>query len=76
MISVFEDGTTLALYRDRERTCAEIAKFSRKTPASYRRLAEQAAAGCHDRGHALQPAHAQGASFAMMDQSRAVSSGS
>ena len=32
MMSVFEDGSTLALYRDRERTCAEIAKFSNKTP--------------------------------------------
>ena len=29
MMSVFEDGTTLGLYRDRERTCAEIAKFSK-----------------------------------------------
>ena len=28
MMSVFQDGTTLGLYRDRERTVAEIAKFS------------------------------------------------
>src|SRR3974390_2785360 len=28
MMSVFEDGSTLKLYRDRERSVAEIAKFS------------------------------------------------
>src|SRR6187431_2634676 len=43
MMSVFEDGSTLALYRDRERTCAEIARFSKKDAESYRRLADQAA---------------------------------
>jgi len=42
MMSVFEDGTTLGLYRDRERTCADIAKFSAKDAAAYRRLADQA----------------------------------
>ena len=44
MMSVFEDGTTLGLYRDRERTCAEIAKFSKRDAEAYRRLAEKAAA--------------------------------
>ena len=44
MRSIFEDGTTLAMYRDRERTCAEIAKFSKKDAEAYRRLADQAAA--------------------------------
>src|SRR6185295_1854520 len=44
MMSVFEDGSTLAIHRDRERTCAEIAKFSRKDADAYRRLSEQAAA--------------------------------
>src|SRR4029453_1695246 len=44
MMSVFEDGTTLGLYRDRERTCAEIAKFSKKDADAYRKLADQAAA--------------------------------
>ena len=28
MMSIFEDGTTLTLYRDRERTAAGIARFS------------------------------------------------
>ena len=43
MMSVFEDGTTLGLYRDRERTCAEIAKFSKKDADAYRWLAAKAA---------------------------------
>src|SRR5262245_46517646 len=30
MMSVFENGETLGLYRDRERTVAEISKFSAK----------------------------------------------
>ena len=38
MMSVFEDGTTLGLYRDRERTVAEIAKFSAKDAEAYREL--------------------------------------
>ena len=46
MSSLFEDGQTLALYRDRERSCAEIAKFSRADAEAFRRLAEQAAPGC------------------------------
>ena len=43
MMSVFEDGTTLALYRDRERTCAEIAKFSKRDADAFRWLSEKAA---------------------------------
>src|SRR6476659_1180142 len=43
MMSVFEDGSTLAIYRDRERTCAEIAKFSRKDADAFRWLSEKAA---------------------------------
>jgi phytoene dehydrogenase-like protein len=71
MMSVFEDGTTLGLYRDRERTCAEIAKFSRKDAESYRRLAEQAAAWLPMIAATLySPPMPQGASAAMMDQSR------
>jgi phytoene dehydrogenase-like protein len=71
MMSVFEDGTTLGLYRDRERTCAEIAKFSKKDAESYRRLAEQAAAWLPMIIATLYSAPMpQGASFAMMDQSR------
>ena len=42
MMSVFEDGTTLGLYRDRERSCAEIAKFSKRDAETYRWLAGNA----------------------------------
>ncbi|MBX5459713.1 MAG: NAD(P)/FAD-dependent oxidoreductase [Steroidobacteraceae bacterium] len=71
MMSVFEDGTTLGLYRDRERTCAEIAKFSKKDAESYRQLADQAAAWLPMIVSTLySPPMPQGASFAMMDQSR------
>ncbi len=71
MMSVFEDGSTLGLYRDRERTCAEIAKFSKKDAESYRRLADQAAAWLPMIVATLYSAPMpQGASFAMMDQSR------
>jgi phytoene dehydrogenase-like protein len=71
MMSVFEDGTTLGLYRDRERTCAEIAKFSKKDAESYRRLADQAATWLPMVVATLYSAPMpQGASFAMMDQSR------
>jgi phytoene dehydrogenase-like protein len=71
MMSVFEDGTTLSLYRDRERTCAEIAKFSKKDAESYRKLADQAAAWLPMVVATLYSAPMpQGASFAMMDQSR------
>src|SRR6185295_2810337 len=44
MMSVFEDGSTLAIHRDRERTCAEIGKFSARDAEAYRRLSAQAAA--------------------------------
>ena len=71
MMSVFEDGSTLAIYRDRERTCAEIAKFSRKDADAYRRLSEQAAAWLPMVAATLYSAPAPlGASFAMLDQAR------
>src|SRR5262245_22269782 len=71
MMSVFEDGTTLGLYRDRERTCAEIAKFSKKDAESYRKLADHAATWLPMIASSLySPPMPQGASFAMMDQSR------
>ncbi len=71
MRSVFEDGTTLAMYRDRERTCAEIAKFSRRDAESYGRLAEQAATWLPMIASTLYTAPLpMGASVAMMDQSR------
>ena len=69
--SLFEDGQTLALYRDRERTWAEIAKFSRKDADAYRRLSEQAAAWLPMIASTLYSAPmAMGASTAMLDQSR------
>jgi len=71
MMSVFEDGSTLAIYRDRERTCTEIAKFSRKDADAYRRLSVQAAAWLPMVAATLFSAPAPlGASFAMLDQAR------
>jgi phytoene dehydrogenase-like protein len=71
MMSVFEDGSTLAIHRDRERTCAEIAKFSQRDAEGYRRLSAQAAAWLPMVAATLYSAPAPtGASFAMLDQSR------
>jgi len=71
MMSVFEDGSTLALHRDRERTRAEIARFSRRDADAYVRLAEQAAAWLPMIAASLYSAPApMGATTAMMDQSR------
>ncbi len=68
---LFEDGQTLSLYRDRERTWAEIAKLSRKDADSYRRLSEQAAAWLPMIASTLYSAPMpMGASTAMLDQSR------
>jgi len=71
MMSVFEDGSTLSIHRDRERTCTEIAKYSKKDADAYRRLAEEAAgylpmvlAGLYS------PPTPLGATYALMDQSR------
>jgi phytoene dehydrogenase-like protein len=71
MMSVFEDGSTLALYRDRERTCAEIARFSKKDAEAYRRLSSQAAAWLPIVASTLYaPPAPQGASFALLDKTR------
>jgi len=71
MMSVFEDGTTLGLYRDRERTCADIAKFSSRDADAYRRLADQAATWLPMIAATMYTLPMpQGALFAMMDQSR------
>jgi phytoene dehydrogenase-like protein len=71
MMSVFEDGSTLAIHRDRERTCAEIAKFSQRDAEAFRRLSAQAAAWLPMVAATLYSAPAPaGASFAMLDQSR------
>jgi phytoene dehydrogenase-like protein len=70
MMSIFEDGATLALHRDRERTRAEIAKFSARDADAYVRLAEEAARWRPMIESTLYSAPApMGASTAMMDQS-------
>jgi phytoene dehydrogenase-like protein len=71
MMSVFEDGRTLGLYRDRERTCAEIAQFSARDADAYRWLADKAAAYLPMVVASLYTAPAPvGATYAFMDQSR------
>jgi phytoene dehydrogenase-like protein len=71
MISVFEDGTTLGMYRDRERTAADIAKFSKKDAEAFRRLAEMAATFLPMiESQLYSPPLPVGASYALMDQSR------
>jgi len=71
MMSVFEDGQTLGLYRDRDRTCAEIAKFSQKDAEAYRWLADKAAGYLPMVTASLYTTPAPlGATYALMDQSR------
>ena len=71
MMSVFEDGSTLRLYRDRQRSKAEIAKFSKKDADSFIKLSEKAAMWLPMIAASLYAAPApMGASAAMMDQSR------
>ncbi len=71
MMSVFEDGTTLGLYRDRDRTCEEIARFSKRDAETYRWLADKAAGYLPMIAASLytQPAPL-GATYALLDQSR------
>ncbi len=71
MMSVFEDGTTLGMYRDRERTVADIAKFSKKDAEAFRRLADMAATFLPMiQSQLYSPPAPLGASYALMDQSR------
>jgi phytoene dehydrogenase-like protein len=71
MMSVFEDGTTLGLYRDREKSVAEIAKFSKKDAETYRWLAAKAAVYLPMITASLYaPPAPLGATYALMDQSR------
>jgi len=71
MMSVFEDGSTLTLYRDRERSAAEIAKFSRRDADAFRRMSVQAAAWLPMIAASLySPPAPVGATHAMFDQSR------
>jgi phytoene dehydrogenase-like protein len=68
---LFEDGETLSLYRDRERTWAEIATLSRADADAYRRLSEQAAAWLPMIAATLYSAPMpMGAATALLDQSR------
>lgn len=39
-MTVFDDGETICCYRDLDRTCAEIARYSDSDAAAYRRMAE------------------------------------
>ncbi|MEI9965921.1 MAG: NAD(P)/FAD-dependent oxidoreductase [Caulobacteraceae bacterium] len=71
MMSVFEDGTTLGFYGDRERSVAEIAKFSQKDAEAFRRLADQAQIYMPMIESSLySPPAPLGATYAFMDQSR------
>jgi phytoene dehydrogenase-like protein len=71
MMSVFEDGTTLGLYRDRERTYAEIARFSRRDAEAYREISQAAQAWMPMLTTSLfAPPIPLGASYALLDQSR------
>jgi len=68
---LFEDGETISLHRDRERTWAEIAKLSRADADAYRRLSEQAATWLPMIAATLYSAPMpMGASTALLDQSR------
>jgi len=68
--SYFEDGSSLALYRDRSRTHVEIARYSAKDADAYVRLAEQAARWLPMVAATLySPPMPLGPSVAMMDQS-------
>jgi phytoene dehydrogenase-like protein len=71
MSSIFEDGESLAMYRDRARSSAEIARFSPRDAASYERLSEKAAAWLPMIAASLFTAPMPlGASTAVLDQSR------
>jgi phytoene dehydrogenase-like protein len=71
MSSIFEDGATLAMYRDRARTSAEIARYSSRDAASFVRLSEKAATWLPMIAASLFAAPMPlGASTALLDQSR------
>src|SRR5258705_4777675 len=71
MMSLFEDGSTLKLHRDREKSAAEIAKFSKRDAEAFRRMSLQAAAWLPMIAASLYaPPAPVGATHAMFDQSR------
>src|SRR5665213_1196700 len=70
-ISVFPDGETIPLWRDRQKNYRELARFSQKDAESYLRFAELAAAYLPLlTGGLFMPPAPVGAMYAMMDQSR------
>ncbi len=71
MMAAYEDGRTLKLYRDPERTCDEIARFSKKDAEAYRAMSKQAAAWLPMVTSVLySPPAPEGATHAMLDQTR------
>lgn len=70
-ISVFSDGDTIPLWRDRQKNYGEIERFSKKDAESYLRFAELGATYLPllTAGLFVPPAPV-GAMYAMMDQSR------
>jgi phytoene dehydrogenase-like protein len=71
MMSVFEDGSTLKLYRDREHSAREIAKFSKRDAEAFLRLSKQAAVWLPMLASTFYtPPMPIGASYAFLDQSR------
>jgi phytoene dehydrogenase-like protein len=70
-ICVFDDGSTIALHRDRNRTYEEIARFSGKDADAFVRLAETAERYLPMLSASLYtPPAPLGATLAMLDQSR------
>jgi phytoene dehydrogenase-like protein len=70
MMSVFEDGRTLKLYRDSEKSAASIAQFSQKDAEAFRKVSAQAAAWLPMIQSTLySPPMPVGAGNAMMDSS-------
>jgi phytoene dehydrogenase-like protein len=70
MMSVFEDGSTLKLYRDPQRSAAEIGKFSKRDAETFLKVSQQAAAWLPMIASTLYaPPAPVGASNAMLDQS-------
>ncbi len=71
MMAAFEDGSTLKLYRDPERTKAEIARYSPKDAETFMAMSKQAAAWLPMVVAGLySPPMGEGAAHAMMDSSR------
>ncbi len=69
-MSVFEDGRTLKLYRDPQRSAAGIARFSKKDAETFLKVSKQAAAWLPMIAAQLYaPPAPVGASNAMLDQS-------